>query len=102
MRACRQRCGELGIDIEVIDCEYQFDRKKISFFFDSDRSIDFRELVRDLFKMFGARIWMENINSNVRNVVPAVALSHHQKAALMNQGRPPFNQRRSNLEVGQP
>lgn len=82
LKQCRQRVKESGFDFEVIDCEYQFDRKKISFFFDSDHSIDFRDLVKELYKLFGARIWMENINPGVKNTVPAGALSRHEKAAL--------------------
>ena len=70
LHACRQRCTQLGLEIEVIDCEYQFDLKKVSFFFNSDHSVDFRDLVRELYREFGARIWMENINPNVKNVMP--------------------------------
>ena len=82
LKACRERCRELGMDLNVMDCEYQFDGKKISFYYDSDHSVDYRDLVKDLYKMFGARIWMENVNSKVKNVVPAGALSRHQKAAM--------------------
>jgi hypothetical protein len=70
LHACRQRCAQLELNIEVIDCEYQFDLKKVSFFFNSDHSVDFRDLVRELYREFGARIWMENINPNVKNVMP--------------------------------
>lgn len=76
LRACRQRCQELGLKIEVLDCEYQFDMKKVSFYFNSDKSVDFRDLVRDLYRNFGARIWMENINPNVKNVVPHGSRHH--------------------------
>lgn len=82
LKQCRARCKELGFTFEVIDCEYQFDRKKISFFFNSVHSIDFRDLVKDLYKMFGARIWMENINPGVKNTVPQGALSRHEKVAM--------------------
>lgn len=88
LKTCRERCDELGIGIEVIDCEYQFDRKKVSFFFNSEHSVDFRELVRDLYKVFGARIWMENVNPNVKNTVPQGALSQHQKNAMGRLGAP--------------
>lgn len=74
LKTCRQRCSELGLKIEVLDCEYQFDMKKISFYFNSEESVDFRDLVRELYRTFGARIWMENINPNVKNVVPQGAI----------------------------
>ena len=70
LKTCRQRCNELGIDIDLQDVEYQFDMKKISFFFDCDHSVDFRSLVRELYRTFGARIWMENINPKVKNSMP--------------------------------
>lgn len=70
LKTCRQRCIELGIDIDLQDVEYQFDMKKISFFFDCDHSVDFRALVRELYRTFGARIWMENINPKVKNSMP--------------------------------
>jgi hypothetical protein len=70
LKTCRQRCIELGIDIDLQDVEYQFDMKKISFFFDCDHSVDFRSLVRELYRTFGARIWMENINPKVKNAMP--------------------------------
>lgn len=56
LKTCRQRCEELGIEINLIDVQYQFDMKKISFFFDCDHSVDFRGLVRELYRTFGARI----------------------------------------------
>ena len=82
LNTCRQRCHELSLNIDVVDCEYQFDGKKISFFFDAERSVDFRDLVKDLYRCFNARIWMENVNGKVKNTVPAGAMSHQQKAAL--------------------
>jgi len=82
LNLCRQRASDMGVVLDVVDCEYQFDGKKISFFFRSEVAVDFRELVKDLFRIFNVRIWMENINQNVRNTVPAGALSHQQKTAL--------------------
>jgi hypothetical protein len=86
LQLCRSRSAELGLPIEVVDCEFQFDRKKVSFYFESNDAVDFRLLVRDLYKVFGARIWMENINCKVKNTVPAGALSHQQKAAIRRGG----------------
>lgn len=73
LKTCRERCKELNIEIGLVDVEYQYDMKKISFFFDCDHSVDFRSLVRELYRSFGARIWMENINPKVRNSMPDAA-----------------------------
>lgn len=79
LKTCRQRCNELGIDIDLQDVEYQFDMKKISFFFDCDHSVDFRSLVRELYRTFGARIWMENINPKVKNSMPDQGAGGHER-----------------------
>ena len=41
---------------------YQFDRHKLTFFFEADGRIDFRELVRDLFSIYKTRIWMQQVD----------------------------------------
>ena len=86
LKTCRDRVAQMGVRIDVVDCEFQFDRKKVTFFFDSNDSVDFRELTKELFKTFGARIWLENINSRVKNVVPEGALSHADKLLYADRG----------------
>lgn len=44
--------------IELVDAEYQFDRKKLIFYYTTSKRIDFRALVRELFKIYKTRIWM--------------------------------------------
>lgn len=34
------------------------DRRKLTFYFTAERRVDFRELVRELFKVYKTRIWM--------------------------------------------
>ncbi|OQS54436.1 hypothetical protein EHP00_1327 [Ecytonucleospora hepatopenaei] len=46
------------IDMEITKCEYQYDCKRITFYYKSTKRIDFRELVKELFKHFKIRIWM--------------------------------------------
>jgi hypothetical protein len=41
----RQKVLEHGFPMSILDCEYQFDRHKLVFFFESAVRIDFRELV---------------------------------------------------------
>ncbi|KAG5470557.1 hypothetical protein LSCM1_01801 [Leishmania martiniquensis] len=70
LATCREIADRLHLPMEVLDCEYQFDGTKISFFFDSCEVIDFRRLNKELFRIFNARIWMQNTNTAVRNVAP--------------------------------
>ncbi|KAH8915359.1 PSP1-domain-containing protein [Atractiella rhizophila] len=58
LAVCRQKVAQKNLPMEVTDAEWQFDRRKLTFFFVADRRIDFRELVRELFRTFKTRIWM--------------------------------------------
>lgn len=90
LKTCRELAMRMNLDMEIVDCEYQFDRKKISFYFEAPHSVDFRELNTELFRIFGVRIWLENLNSKVKNVVPEGALSHADKLQYTKNGlRPP-------------
>ncbi|CAD25519.1 SIGNAL PEPTIDASE LIKE PROTEIN [Encephalitozoon cuniculi GB-M1] len=58
LRQCRELVGSRKLNMEILSCEYQWDMKKITFYFKSDRRIDFRDLLKELFKLFKVRIWM--------------------------------------------
>ncbi|CAI5737033.1 unnamed protein product [Hyaloperonospora brassicae] len=58
---CRSKVRQRLLPMNVIDAEYQFDRHKLTFFFEADRRIDFRELVRDLFAIYKTRIWLQQV-----------------------------------------
>lgn len=81
LRSCRESCKALRLGIDVLDCEFQFDRKKVSFYYYSEDVIDFRDLVKVMYKTYGARIWMENVNLEVRNMSPPKERRKERKAA---------------------
>lgn len=58
MVRCQSRIRQKKLPMDVVDAEYQWDRNKLTFYFIADRRIDFRELVRDLFRIYKTRIWM--------------------------------------------
>ncbi|KXS16749.1 PSP1-domain-containing protein, partial [Gonapodya prolifera JEL478] len=58
LATCQQRVKAKRLPMEVVDAEYQWDRRKLTYYFVSDRRIDFRELVRELFKIYKTRIWL--------------------------------------------
>ncbi len=58
---CRKRIEEHGLDMKLVDAEYQFDRKKITFYFTSENRVDFRALVRDLAARYRTRIELRQI-----------------------------------------
>ena len=52
------------MDIVIVDAEFQFDRKKLTIYYYSYSRIDFRNFVKELYSIYYARIWMENIRSS--------------------------------------
>lgn len=63
--SARQKAAERvkanGLVMKLTDAEWQWDRKKLTFYFTSDRRVDFRTLVRELASMFRTRIELKQI-----------------------------------------
>ncbi|KAF8953475.1 hypothetical protein BGZ52_010204 [Haplosporangium bisporale] len=64
---CQAKVRQKKLPMEVVAAEYQWDRRKLTFFFKAERRIDFRELVRELFKIYKTRIWMYAVNQAATN-----------------------------------
>jgi len=64
LQICRQKVSQRALPMNVVDAEYQFDRHKLTFFFEAEGRVDFRELVRDLFSMYKTRIWMQQLDKS--------------------------------------
>ncbi|KAJ1342930.1 hypothetical protein BSLG_002587 [Batrachochytrium salamandrivorans] len=62
MGVCQVKIRQRKLAMEIVDAEYQWDRRKLTFYFVAERRVDFRELVRELFKIFKMRIWMCAVN----------------------------------------
>ena len=58
---CRKRIEEHGLNMKLVDVEYQFDQNKITFYFTSEKRVDFRALVRDLASRYRTRIELRQI-----------------------------------------
>jgi len=53
----------LGLNIHVVDTEFQYDGNKLTVYFNSKNThIDFRKLQRGLFREHRCRIWLSNMN----------------------------------------
>lgn len=50
-----------GLEMKLIDSEYQFDGNKLTFYYTADQRVDFRELVKDLAATFRTRIELRQI-----------------------------------------
>ena len=60
-RICQEKILEHGLDMKLVEVEYNFDGNKILFFFTSDGRVDFRALVKDLAGVFHTRIELRQI-----------------------------------------
>ncbi|MCE2502526.1 MAG: Signal peptidase-like protein [Chlorobi bacterium] len=58
---CKTRIEAFELPMELVDAEWQFDHKKLTFYFTADGRVDFRELVRDLAAIFNTRIELRQI-----------------------------------------
>ena len=61
MKLCSRKIREYKLGMKLVDAEYSFDKKKIVFYFTSEGRVDFRELVKELAKIFKIRIEMRQI-----------------------------------------
>ncbi|KAI0825253.1 PSP1-domain-containing protein [Trametes gibbosa] len=62
LELCKNKVRQRKLPMEVIDAEYQWDRRKLTFYFVAEKRIDFRELVRELFRLYKTRIWMASLS----------------------------------------
>jgi cell fate regulator YaaT (PSP1 superfamily) len=58
---CKEKITTYKLQMKLVDAEYSFDRTKITFYYWSENRIDFRNLVRELAKIFNCRIEMRQI-----------------------------------------
>ena len=60
-QVCEKKILEHGLDMKLVDVEYQFDGSKILFYFTAEGRIDFRDLVKDLAAVYKTRIELRQI-----------------------------------------
>ncbi|MFW6035428.1 MAG: PSP1 domain-containing protein [Halothermotrichaceae bacterium] len=58
---CLKKIDKHGLPMKLIDVEYTFDHNKIIFYFTAEGRVDFRELVKDLARVFKTRIELRQI-----------------------------------------
>ncbi|WP_045214828.1 PSP1 domain-containing protein [Desulfonatronovibrio magnus] len=60
-RYCKECIKNRGLDMKLVDVDVYFDRSKMIFFFTAPGRVDFRELVKDLVKIYKTRIELRQI-----------------------------------------
>ena len=61
MKICKELIEKYGLDMNLINANYTFDRKQLIFQFTSDNRVDFRELAKELASIFKTRIELRQI-----------------------------------------
>ena len=59
----RRSIEHMDLPMKLVDTEWQFDQKKITFYFTADHRVDFRQLVRELAKKFRTRVELRQIGA---------------------------------------
>jgi len=57
----REKIKRHSLSMKLVDVEYQYDQNKLTFYFTSDKRVDFRELVKDLAGRYRTRIELRQI-----------------------------------------
>ncbi len=57
----REKIGKHNLQMKLVDVEYQFDKNKLTFYFTSEKRVDFRQLVKDLAAKYRTRIELRQI-----------------------------------------
>ncbi|HXV16618.1 MAG TPA: regulatory iron-sulfur-containing complex subunit RicT [Gemmatimonadaceae bacterium] len=60
-RKAMERVRANGLAMKLCDAEWQWDKKKLTFYFTAEKRVDFRNLVRDLASLFRTRIELKQI-----------------------------------------
>lgn len=63
--------------MNVLDCEFQFDRSRLTIYYTCESRVDFRDLVKELCAIFTIRIWMKEVKNP-----PTCALNPKAATAL--------------------
>lgn len=58
---CKDRIIQRDVEMKLVDCEFQLDGNRITFYFTAEKRVDFRDLVKDLAAAFRTRIELRQI-----------------------------------------
>ncbi|SPO30101.1 related to suppressor protein PSP1 [Ustilago trichophora] len=58
LQLCASKVMQRGLAMSVVAAEMQWDRRKLTFYYTASMRVDFRDLVKELFRLYKTRIWM--------------------------------------------
>lgn len=59
----RRSIDKMNLPMKLVDVEWQFDHKKVTFYFTAEHRVDFRQLVRELAGKFRTRVELRQIGA---------------------------------------
>ncbi|HEX9652874.1 MAG TPA: regulatory iron-sulfur-containing complex subunit RicT [bacterium] len=63
LNVCKEKVKNHNLSMKLVDCEFQFDRHKITFYFTAEQRVDFRKLVKDVASVYKTRIEFRQIGA---------------------------------------
>ncbi|KAG5509555.1 hypothetical protein JKF63_06260 [Porcisia hertigi] len=63
LEPCREAVTRLGLPVRVVAAVYQFNKAKLTVYYESATRVDFRSLLPSLFSRFHCRIWMARLET---------------------------------------
>jgi cell fate regulator YaaT (PSP1 superfamily) len=61
IKVCSELVGKNELQLKLLLAEYSLDRSKLTFYYTSENRVDFRQLVKDLAKVYRTRIEMRQV-----------------------------------------
>jgi cell fate regulator YaaT (PSP1 superfamily) len=61
LKECEKMIAARNLEMKLVGSEFQFDGNKVTFFFTSDKRVDFRDLVKELASVYRTRIELRQI-----------------------------------------
>lgn len=55
LQLCIAKVHQRGLQMRIVSCELQFDRKKLTYYYHASSRVDFRDLVKELFRLYKTR-----------------------------------------------
>ena len=62
-RVCKEKVGQLGLPMKLIEAEWAFDGAQVTFHFTSEGRVDFRALVREVAAVLHTRVQMHQVGA---------------------------------------
>lgn len=81
----QSKIGMHQTPMKVLGAEYQWDRRKLTFYYVANKRIDFRDLVKDIFRIYKTRIWMCAVIPTDMSVKNEIEMNDNSMNANINQ-----------------